>query len=350
MIFLHCADLHLGKSRDFPDYLERQSLMLDGIFQTAKDKTDGLVLIAGDVYDCPVLRPREKDLFVEKLCQADRDGITTVVMNGNHDLIDQVGAGYTHLHTIKDMVDSRRLRNTVCVEFEPAGLYLERFKVCIVAVPALYRKSKEVNAIVASLTRKLQKQYGDDIPIIATIHETIIGAVDETGRPFQKGVRLDGSVPVSYFALGDIHACQQISGIPNAHYSGCPIQHDFSDSSRRGVLLVNMESPEEPEFFPLYQTVKKLETITLVKDQDTSKVDIPLNSIVRIEATKQQLSEMYLPDNVVRTKIVHAVSQPSTIKPVGLDDMFDGLVEILAEMGQDQDGQDFCLDLVRKLQ
>ena len=35
--FIHTADLHIGKSRTFPDYLERQELMLDGIYKIAKD-------------------------------------------------------------------------------------------------------------------------------------------------------------------------------------------------------------------------------------------------------------------------------------------------------------------------
>ena len=349
MRFLHCADLHIGRSRDFPKYLERQAAMLDGIFDVAQKQTDGLVVIAGDIYDAPVLRPREKDLFIDKLSHADKDGITTVIINGNHDIIDQMDGGYTHLRTIKDLIASKRLKNTIFIEFNPEALYLEKFKLGFIGVPALYRKSQEVNDTVYAFTQSLREQYGN-IPVVACVHEAIAGAMDETGFSFPKGLRLDGTIPVTYWALGDIHGCQKIPGVPNAWYSGCPIQHDFKDSGRRGVLVVDTDVPHEPTFVPLYHKVQKLVTVVFGKDQDNSEVEIPLDSIVRVEATKKQLSEIYLPPNVVRTKVVNNIEQPAPIKPVGLDDLFDGLVEILADMGTDQEGQEFCLDLTRKLQ
>lgn len=348
--FIHCADLHIGKSRDFPNYLERQSLMLDAIFQAAKDKSDGLVVIGGDIYDCAVLRPREKDLFIEKLCQADKDGITTVVVNGNHDIIDQLDNGYTHLRTVKNLVEADRLKNTVCVEFNPEGFYLEKFKMGISAIPALYRKTKEITALATTHASRLRELHGKSTPIVAVVHETIAGSVNDTGHQFEKGITITDPRMVTYWALGDVHACQQITGSPNAYYSGCPIQHDFSDSTKRGVLVVDTNKPEDPEFYPLHHKVQRLITIVVGKDDDPSKVEIPRDAIVRIEATKQQLSEMYVPDNVVRTKVVNSKQIPTAIRPVGLDDAFDGLVDILVEMGLPEAGQQFCTDLARKLQ
>lgn len=347
--FLHAADLHIGKSRSFPNYLDRQSTMVDAIFDTAKEKTDGLVILAGDIFDCEALRPREKDLFIDRLAQADEEGITTFVLNGNHDIIDQNDSGYTHLRVVKNLVDKKRLQNTICIEFEPTEIYLEKYKTAIIAVPALYRKTKEVNAIVSSLTKRIHKNHGVKTPIIAVVHEAVLGSVNDVGFSFASGVKLDPDIPVTYWALGDIHKMQQISGVPNAFYSGCPIQHDFSDSIQRGVLVVNTDKPEEPDFVPLYHKVSRLVTITANETQDLNKLDIPKDAIVRLEASKQQIAEAYLPDNVVKTKITNSPERSRISKPVGLDDVYDGLVDLLSEAGMDDAGQKFCLDFVQKL-
>lgn len=353
--YVHCADLHIGKSKTFPDYLGRQGLMLDAIFSIAKSHSDGLVLIAGDIYDCPILTPREKNLFLEKLAKADQDGLTTVIINGNHDIIDQKdGEGYTHLRTVKDLVESHRLQNTFCIESDPQGFLLPKFGLGIVALPALYRKSREVNKITGTYTRALRKAHGDQLPILAVVHEAVVGATNDSGHPFEGGVKLDSTIPVTAWCLGDIHKRQSIPGVPDAWYPGCPIQHDFGDVAERGVLVATTTNPCEPEFHSLWSTVPPLRTLELEPGQDARSIVWSQDSIWRVIGTREQLAGVHLPPNVVRTNYVKHSGPTSPAHNSGLgpksdQDILAGLQGILAERGMDEEGRKWCLGVMEGL-
>jgi len=349
---IHCADAHIGRSRRLPGYLERQDAMMAGIFRAAADRSDGLVLLAGDIYDRLDISPRERDLFLGHLCKADHDGITTVIINGNHDMIDEDDGGYTHLRMIKLMVDENRLQNTYVIETDPHSFWLDQFQLGIIAVPAYYRKTKEVNKIVAHHL-KLMEPARRGRPVVAMVHETVYGSRNDFGKRFgidvieeDHTVKLDGTLPVTFWALGDIHLVQQIKGVPHAWYSGAPIQHDFGDPGGRGVLVVDLERPTEPELVEL-AGVTRLITVSVDEQTTNQNLVIPRDAIVRVEGSREKLSELTLPDNVVTTKpLDRAVdSLPDTQS----SDLFIGLAEILAEMGLGPDDARFCLEEAERL-
>ena len=107
--FLHTADLHIGKSRTLPDYLERQELMLDGIYKTAGDNDIDVVLMAGDIFESKNIRWNEQQMFLEKLFKYDALGFTTVVCNGNHD---ELASGHSPLWLPAMIATNGGLKNT----------------------------------------------------------------------------------------------------------------------------------------------------------------------------------------------------------------------------------------------
>ncbi len=347
MKLLHAADLHIGRSRKLPGYLERQDQMLAEIGRLAKKYTDGLILIGGDVYDRFDLLPRERDLFIKHVSKWDADGMTTICISGNHDMIDEADEGYTHLRALKILVESRRLRNTTIIETHPEAFKLDKFDLGIIAVPSHYRKTKAVNEIVTGLI----DQVSGSKYVVALVHETVLGAKTDYGKRIgidigsaEHCVTLDGTLPVTYWALGDIHQAQRIKGAKNAWYSGAPIQHDFGDSDDRGVLVVDLDKPREPELIQL-KGVKRLVT---VKVEDGKNPEIPDDAYVRLEGERRRIKEIVIPENVVATKLIVQQEQ-ETIQDVKVADVFAGLPEILAELGINEDDQRWCLEEAEKL-
>lgn len=347
--FLHAADLHVGKSRKLPGYLERQDRMLDEIYRLAETRTDGLVILAGDLYDRLDLTAREKDLLIKHVCRADRAGITTVMIPGNHDMIDEDDGGYTHVRALRMMAEDRRLRNTIVVETEPAFLTIEKFGIHVACVPAWYRKTKQVNDIVTRLLR----DRPDDRPVVAIVHETVRASRNERGQQFgidvgspDHCIELDGDLPVLYWALGDIHVRQQIPGVPHAWYSGSPVQHDFGDSPDKGVLIVDMDHPDEPEATQL-DGIVPLITIEVQDDRDP---DIPPDALVRLSGRRSRIAELVVPDNVVTTKTSGPVAhEAGAVEAVLTDDPLAGLDVVLRDLGMSDEDVAWCLEEAERI-
>jgi len=323
--------------------------MLREIFRAASEHSDGLVVIAGDVYDCLELLPREKDLFVEHLCRADRDGLTTIIVSGNHDMIDEDDGGYTHLRGLKLAAEARRLKNTHIFETEPASFVPTKFpNLSVIAVPSHYRQTKEVNKIIKQHLKLLHQ--ADDLhdQVLAVVHETILGAKNDFGKRMgvdfgdpEHCVTLDADLPVTYWALGDIHRPQRIKNVHNAWYCGCPIQHDFGDSGDRGVLLVDLDNPTHPELIEL-KAIKKLVTVEVTsstKPDEISRNDAHVRLVGRREYIKPLQAQC---SNVVSTKPVRS-EDVEVIEDVKVADVLRGLPEILADMGLSPKDQQWCL-------
>lgn len=349
MKIVHAADLHLGRSRKLPNYLERQDAMVRGIFDLAA-ANDGIVLLAGDIFDRLDLLPRERDIFIRHLCRADAQGITTVMVNGNHDMIDEDDGGYTHLRVISAMVEEKRLKRTVVIETDPASFELPKLGFAVIGVPSYYRKTKEVNKIVAHHCKELATK----LPVVALVHETVLGSRNDFGKKFgidigseDHCVTLDPNLPVTYWALGDIHAPQAIEGCQHAWYSGAPIQHDFGDAPRRGVLVVDLDNPTDPQHCTL-DGVTPLVTVRVSDQTTNASLEVPENAVVRVEGPRDVIASLTLPKNVVTTKPTHEVeAEIETI--FRSEDPLEGLAGVLAEMGCSDKDQTFLLEEAERL-
>lgn len=93
MIFLHVADLHLGKVVNDFSVLEDQKFILEQICGMAKENHADAVVIAGDIYD-RAIPPGEAvtllDSFLNTLTMLD---IQVIMISGNHDSPERISFG-----------------------------------------------------------------------------------------------------------------------------------------------------------------------------------------------------------------------------------------------------------------
>jgi exonuclease SbcD len=328
--FIHTADLHIGKSRTLPDYLERQELMLDGIYKVAKDRGIKLVLMAGDIFESKNIKWEEQQLFMEKLFEFDAKGFTTVVCNGNHD---ELATGVSHMWLPAMVQKSGGLKNTYVIDGESQSIELDDLNIAVIPVVNNNMTTKELEAEV---TRLWHGTIEDERPFVVMLHATISGANTDVGYNISGGPRIQDMAFVDYWAVGDIHRSQEIGH--NAWYSGSPIQHDFGDAQPKGVLVVEAEKDGNPttELVEL-EGIKPLVTITELPEE------WPTDCYIRYLGPLESLME--LPENVIKTEGVapEAEDEDSEDGPVQMeftDSLTEGLTDYLHTKGLSADLQE----------
>ena len=327
--FIHTADLHIGKSRTLPDYLERQELMLDGIYKIAKNRGIKLVLLAGDIFESKNIKWEEQQLFMEKLFEYDAKGFTTVVCNGNHD---ELATGVSHMWLPAMVANAGGLNSTHVIDGEPRVIDLPDLEIAVVPVV-------NNNMTTAELKDEVERLYAtkpdftrnpeNTKPFVVMLHATISGANTDIGYNISGGPRIPDLPFVDYWAVGDIHRSQEIGH--NAWYSGSPIQHDFGDAQPKGVLVVEAEKDGNPttELVEL-AGIKPLVTITELPEE------WPTDCYIRYLGPLESLME--LPENVIKTEGVapEAEDEDSEDGPVQMeftDSLTEGLTEFLHTKG-----------------
>lgn len=295
MKFVHTADLHVGANRYLPDYLRRQEEMFDSIFDVAYDNDALTVVMAGDIFEDPATTQEERDMVERKLLEYDSAGFRILMIPGNHDLID--ATGYTAIHYLCMLSAYGKFRNS-CITENTVYLTVGDTVFCLLC----HRKHKFKEDSVAAVSQFRESSMM--IPhnhFVVVAHETIRGSQTDIkdGRTksgfyeLEKGEESpDSSLPVTYWALGDIHKPQEVS--KNAYYCGSPLQTKFSDAWPKGVLVVDTDHPEEPRFV----SIPSNQFITAKKGDI-----IPPNSYVKWKVDSKDEVPDSLPENVVKIDI-----------------------------------------------
>lgn len=252
MRFIHTADWHIGEHRHLrspggePAALERQQRMITRIFEAARDLGAGVVVVAGDIFHRKDTTAQERDMVISTLLrETETDGGTALVaIPGNHD---RLGTDYTQLRLLNLLASKNRLKYTHIVE-DPmiARVRTGAGELDFLCIPS----GHDIN----EWTARLLPHSRPGAVVVA--HESILGARLDTGGQIgvgrlaeMHGQRLDLSLPVLYWALGDIHRYQALGA--NAFYSGAPVQHTHGDSLPKGVLLVDTDRPHQPQLIDL---------------------------------------------------------------------------------------------------
>jgi exonuclease SbcD len=324
--FIHTADLHIGKSRTLPDYLERQELMLDGIYKVAEDNGTKLVLMAGDIFESKNIKWNEQQLFISKLIEYDSKGFTTVVCNGNHD---ELATGVSHMWLPDMIAKSGGMKNTHVIDGEPRRINLPELEIAVIPVVNNNMTTSELEDLVGRLAGEVDRDPENTKPFVVMLHATISGANTDIGYNISGGPRIPDLSYVDYWAVGDIHRSQEIGH--NAWYSGSPIQHDFGDTQPKGVLVVDIEKDATPqtELVEL-EGIKPLVTITELPEE------WPTDCYIRYLGPLESIRE--LPENVIKTEGVapEAVDGEEAEGPVQMeftDSLTEGLTDFLHTKG-----------------
>jgi DNA repair exonuclease SbcCD nuclease subunit len=322
--------------------------MIDGVYHIAKDAGIDLVVVAGDIVDRPDLLPQEKDMLIDRIAYYDQQGFRTVFLVGNHDLIEMNLKGmYSHIRTIKHLVDRQVLKNTWVIESSPKAVWFTEKEdkdsasdILFLGIPGGF--DGKVDAIVDMEYRRARLDRKERFKFVVIMHELISGATTDFGYRFENRYELDTDTRVDYFALGDVHKPQQVS--VNAWYCGSPVQHNFGDELPRGVFIVDLDHDVDgPELVPL-DGIKPLVSVNL-EDVD----DLEEDAYVRVV---HKPGEVVPPvPGLVTTKLLVDNSPPTEIVAnLNLDTIFSGIEELLAQEGLPEEEQREAVRLLTDMQ
>ena len=225
----HTADLHSGAFRFLPNYLDRTITAFTNITKVvlASQATTRILVIAGDLYDRKNITEAERNAvldFVTKLVGA---GVHVVIINGNHDF-------YTEEHTLLEPFKfMARLNPNLHVVLDDPGL-VRVGDIAFGCVPCQQHLSTER---LEGYAKSLYAEANKPAQFYMVVHEAIFGAVNHR-RTWKadgdKYLKIPALSFVTGWMLGDIHEAQEI--LPNARYSGAPLQIKSDESERCGIL------------------------------------------------------------------------------------------------------------------
>ncbi len=291
MRFIHTADLHVGGSSFLPDNLERSKSVIRSIYDYAVKSGITTVVVAGDIFEDSDTTKTQRDLVEKLFLEYDSAGFTTLMIPGNHDLVDKTGNN-TAISYLDIMCKQNRLYNSVITETTMVHVIED------VAFLLLCHRPKHFKEDVEKAINDVLEFRNDYKKLVVVGHELIKGSILDNSFKMETGSEIP-SLPVDYFSLGDIHIFQKVS--PIAYYSGAPYQLKFGDSDKKGILVVDTDKSRiVPEFVEIPS--KKFVVIRSI-----NKEDIPTDCYVKIVTNDPEVSNVELPDNVVKKEFVKDV-------------------------------------------
>lgn len=325
MKILHCADLHVGANRRFPNYLDRYEVAIKEILYLCKVHEVDVLVLCGDILDSSNPRLEEKTLISKLVSHAP---CPVALTYGNHEYF---GPRYEDsalqwLIQLSNKTPQIKMWNRPSVEFWEGAWW--------VVVPYGGWSTADFSFIVNHLLDQIPEGEG---PIIGLAHELFDGAVTDLGKGFEGRCKFP-RVDVDYFCLGDIHVNQKVA--PNAWYCGAPLQIKFGDKKKKGVLLVDVG--EDPVFIPLKRPLPLVEVNGVPKNWPTG--------LVKLRCTANQLPAR-LPDNVVDTITIPNPDEETELSTQLDSNVLSGMREFLRSKLEERDwkrGLRFAKDLVKE--
>jgi len=299
--FIQTGDIHIGECRTLDGYLERHKSILKQILAVAVDRALPLV-IAGDIFHTRKTTHAEKFLADWWFGEIERSKTPTIVITGNHDhLYDNITQldGYTHMpfqyvHFVTWDVKSIVFGDTQ-----------------FICVPWRNYSTEEMAKAVKEKILSARTKYR-----VVVAHECLLNAVFDNGSFAPKGTKLPNLPEIDYWALADIHSFQK-TNLNNGFYCGSPMQFVFGDQPRKGVLAVNLDKTDSPEFIPL--SFKPLRIVSSVEE-------ITEDAYYMVRGDFQAVLDANQHKDVVKTDWA-ASSEVIEYQKIGL---IDGLPEYLA--------------------
>jgi DNA repair protein SbcD/Mre11 len=251
MKLLHTSDWHVGKGIRGRSRAGEHQAVLAEIAAVAERESVDLVIVAGDLFDTATPTPEAERIVYRALLDLAAGGRPVVVIAGNHDSAQRLGAVAPLSEASGIHVASRVLPPADGGVLE---LDVDGDAVRVALLPFLsqrYVVSAE-QLMAADGAAELHMAYGDRITRIAgaltagfeagtvnlvAAHLTMFGGTLGGGERGAHSV-FDYWVPVTafpattqYAALGHLHRPQRLDGPAPLHYCGSPLQLDFGETA-----------------------------------------------------------------------------------------------------------------------
>lgn len=229
--FIHCADIHLGTPfgtaaampyAAFRLLREAPEKALTMIVDTAIEESVDFVLIAGDIFDGPVINLRDLRFFTLQLTRLQKHGIECCAICGNHDPLNIWPAKW-------DFPDNFFLFGP-----EITVRRIEKNGMPLADIAGFSYLTKEVR-------NKSFKGYRikNDLPAIGMLHTAMVSGRDSY-VPCSKDDLLECGL--DYWALGHVHQGR----VPNEDnpviaWSGAPQKLNPNETGPGGFFVVEMD-------------------------------------------------------------------------------------------------------------
>ncbi|MEM3858735.1 MAG: metallophosphoesterase, partial [Candidatus Micrarchaeaceae archaeon] len=247
----------------------------EDIIEYAKENKIKLIVHSGDVFD----RINPKLSYISRLMKilykATKDGITLIIISGNHDQ-PKIRGTFNPLELF-DQLDN------VYVFTEPGIVSIEDTD--FICIPSPREWSKFAENFNTILNETLEKyKHESDMSVLVT-HIQISSIIDKSTldiEPFiVNGINPDKIPKIfNYIALGHIHTKQQINGRPEMYYSGSTSLLSFNEiNTEKYFLDVEIEPKTEPVIKPIkIDLLYDLKELKIDAEKMKTEEDI-LNSI-----------------------------------------------------------------------
>jgi exonuclease SbcD len=261
MLFLHAADLHLGKTLHERDLSPDQEAMLERLLELLSKHRPAALLLAGDLYDRSIPPPeavRLFDSFLSRAMEAD-PALAIIAIPGNHDSAARLSFGTSimrraglHIRTDPSKCD------------EPVIVERGGEAVAVWPLPFLGASAGSgagQAGLFAEAVGRIGARLGElgrgrGIRNILLAHCFASGAfASDSERAFiGSAEQVDASAfsAFDYVALGHLHRFQAAGA--TGLYSGSPIAYSFAEGSEpKGFVLVDLKASGgfEAELLPV---------------------------------------------------------------------------------------------------
>jgi exonuclease SbcD len=264
---LHTSDWHVGKAVRGRSRAAEHEAVLAEVAALAEAESVDAVIVAGDLFDTATPTAESERVVYRALLDLAAGGRPVVVIAGNHDSAQRLGAvaplseasGIHVASSILPPADGGVLE--LAADGERALVALVPFPSQRYVVTADHLLAPEADAadanqlyrdrvarIVAALTGGFR---ADTINLVAA-HLTILGGTQGGGER-QAHTVFDYCVPAvafpssaHYVALGHLHRAQRLDGPAPIHYSGSPLQLDFGEAANEPSVNVVEARPGHP--------------------------------------------------------------------------------------------------------
>ena len=255
MRVLHTSDWHVGKALRGRSRAAEHEAVLAEIADIARRDAVDLVIVAGDLFDSATPTPEAERIVYRGLLDLAEGGRPVIVIAGNHDSAQRLGAvaplseaSGIHVASAVHPPDDGGV-----VEIAARG---ERAQVALLPFPSqryvvtadllLAGDAADAHAAYADrvvrILRALTERFRADTINLVVAHLMVMGGTMGGGERGAHTV-FDYWVPATafpaaaqYVALGHLHRRQQLAGPAPLHYCGSPLQLDFGETANEPVV------------------------------------------------------------------------------------------------------------------
>jgi exonuclease SbcD len=254
---LHTSDWHVGKAIRGRSRAPEHRAVLAEIAGIAARESADLIIVAGDLFDTAAPTAEAERIVYRALLDLATGGRPVVVVAGNHDSAQRLGAvaplsqasGITVASAIRPAGDGGVLDIEVGGEVAQVALLpfpSQRYVVTadlLLSGDAADAHAAYADRIMRILSTLTSRFRADTVNLVAA-HLMVMGGAMGGGERGAHTV-FDYWVPATafpgtaqYVALGHLHRAQQLAGPAPLHYCGSPLQLDFGETANDPVVNV----------------------------------------------------------------------------------------------------------------